>query len=56
MVKRLRGLQGTGDLTDWEERFVESILEHTRDGDDTSLLSEKQLDRVEEIFNKHFAA
>lgn len=56
MVKRLQGLQGTGDLTPWEEQFVASILEQSRNGDDTTRLSERQLARVQQIFDKHFAA
>lgn len=55
MVKRLPGLQGTGDLTEWEETFVKDILAKTRQGDDTTSLTEKQIATVERIFNKNFA-
>lgn len=55
MVKKIAGLQDTQDLTDWESDFVESILARTRDGDDTSSLTEKQIDVVERIHKKHFA-
>lgn len=55
MVKRLPGLQGTGDLSKWEEEFVASILRQTQQGDNTTSLTEKQIDRVTELFNKHFA-
>lgn len=55
MVKRLTGLQGTGDLTEWEERFVASVLRQTANGDNTTSLTERQLEVVERIFNKHFA-
>jgi hypothetical protein len=54
MVKRISGLTSK-DLTEWEEGFVESILERTDNGTDTSMLSEKQILVVERIFNKHFA-
>jgi hypothetical protein len=55
-VKRIAGLLGTKDLTDWEHRFVESVVKQTRGGDDTTSLTDKQLDVVERIFTKHFAA
>lgn len=55
MVKKIAGLQDTKDVTDWESDFIESILSKTRDGDDTSSLTEKQIDVVERIHRKHFA-
>ena len=54
-VKRLAGLQGTGDVTAWEDDFIGSILRQTRNGDDTTSLSEKQIEIVERIHDKHFA-
>jgi hypothetical protein len=56
MVKRVSGLQGTSDLTDWVETFVESIVEKTRDGADTSMLTERQITTLERLFKQHFAA
>lgn len=55
MVKRIAGLAGTKDLTDWEEDFVASVVERTHEGKDTSMLTEKQVDHVERIFKKHFS-
>jgi hypothetical protein len=55
MVKRVSGLQGTHDVSDWEDEFIASIVEKTRGGDDTSRLSEKQIEVLERIFRKHFA-
>lgn len=54
MVKRVSGLAGTNDLSDWEENFVASIIRQTRDGFDTSSLTEKQIDVLERIHDKHF--
>lgn len=56
MVKRLAGCVGTHDLSDWEDDFVRSILEQSRDGDDTTRLSEPQITIIERIFRRHFAA
>lgn len=55
MVKRVAGMLGTDDLTDWEEDFVTSINAQTHQGDNTSSLTEKQIESLERIFNKHFA-
>ena len=55
MVKRVSGLQGTHDVSDWEDEFIASIVEKTRGGDDTSRLPEKQIEVLERIFRKHFA-
>lgn len=54
MVKRVSGMLGTDDLNDFEEKFVASIVERTSDGDNTSMLSEKQIDVLERLHNKHF--
>lgn len=54
MVKKITGLQGTGDLTDWEEEFVESIADRSRNGEDTQMLSPKQVEIIERIYNKHY--
>lgn len=55
MVKRCSGLLDTNDLSDWEADFVASIMERTDDGENTSMLTEKQSDVLERIFKKHFA-
>ncbi len=54
MVKRCAGLIDTKDVTAWENQFLTDILAKTRQGDDTTGLTEKQVDRVQQIFNKHF--
>lgn len=56
MVQRVSGLVDTNDLTDWESDFVTSVVEQTNDGKNTTSLTEKQIDVLERIFRKHFAA
>lgn len=54
MVDKLRGCVGTGDLTDWEERFVRdmwSLFESGRGGQ----MSPRQLETIERLHGKHFA-
>lgn len=55
MVKLCAGLVGTKDVSDWESNFLQSIVERTKSGDNTTSLTEKQIDVLERIFNKHFA-
>lgn len=55
MVKRCAGLVGTKDVSDWEDDFLQSVLEKTRNGDNTSSLTEKQIDVLERIFHKNFS-
>lgn len=54
-LKRVSNLIGTGDLTDWEENFISDLMAKTRQGDNTSALSEKQIEVLERIHGKHFA-
>ena len=35
--------------------FVKSLLNQTAQGDNTSSLTERQVERLEELHNKHFA-
>jgi hypothetical protein len=54
MIKKLSGLQGTKDITEWEDEFIESIVEQSEEGKKTSHLSEKQVAVIERIHAKHF--
>lgn len=55
MVKRISGLVGTHDVTDWEDDFIQSIVEQTDEGNTTKSLTSKQIEVVERIFRKNFA-
>lgn len=55
MVKRVSGLIDTKDLSDWEQDFCSSVCERTRDGEDTTKLTEKQIECLTRIHDKHFA-
>lgn len=55
MLKQLAGMVDTSDLSDWENGFLKNVLERSGDGARTSLLTEKQVDRVEQLWKKHFA-
>lgn len=55
MVKKCSGLLGTHDVNGWEEKFLSDICERTGDGDNTTSLTEKQIEVLERIYGKHFA-
>lgn len=54
-VQRIAALVDTKDITEWENDFILSILERTRDGRDTRTLTENQINVIDRIFHKHFA-
>lgn len=54
MVKTIAGLAGTDDVTEWESEFIESVVERTDNGRDTTKLSTKQVNIIERIHSKHF--
>lgn len=55
MIKKLEGLIGTKDVSEWEDNFIDSILQQTDSGKKTSHLSEKQVAVIEKLHTKHFA-
>lgn len=57
MIEQLDGMLDTKDLTEWENDFVTSILErYLAAKKDTRNLTAKQVEIVERIWSKHFAA
>jgi hypothetical protein len=55
MVQRVSGMLDTHDLSDWEDGFVRSLVRISNDGKDTTRITEKQIEVLERIFNKHFS-
>ncbi len=55
MVKAVSGMLDTHDLSDWENGFVRSVVDGTKQGDDTRSLTEKQIEVLTRIYEKHFA-
>ncbi len=55
MIQRLDGMLGTNDLSDWEAGFVESVVEKTGGGRNTTGLTSAQVDKITSLFDKHFA-
>ena len=53
MIRRLQGCLGTGDLSQWEERFVRKLAAQAEVGQVTQL-SERQIEKLEELHEKHF--
>jgi hypothetical protein len=55
MIRQVSGLVGTKDASEWEAGFIRNIVDKTFDGRDTTMLTSKQVETVENIFSKHFA-
>jgi hypothetical protein len=53
MVRQLCGL-AESDVTAWESNFILSIDLRTNNGRKTSELSEKQIEVVEKLYQRHF--
>ena len=53
MIERLAGCLGTDDLSEWEEQFVQSLVERKEAGQVTKL-SERQVEVLERLHSKHF--
>lgn len=55
-LAQLGGLRDMGDLSDWESDFVASVASRVRRADGkTSVLSDKQVETIADIWLKHFA-
>jgi hypothetical protein len=55
MLLQVAGLVDTTDVNDWENGFLKSVLRISEDGARSSRLTEKQIERLEEVWRKHFA-
>ena len=54
-IKQLRGLCGMPDTSIWVEGFINGIVDKTRNGEDTSMLTSKQIAVVESEWARHFS-
>ena len=54
MIDRLAGMVGTNDLTDWETRFVQSLIDRKKAGQVTALTA-RQVETLDRLHSKHFA-
>lgn len=52
MIEQLEGLLNTSDINAWEQGFIGGMIKYKRD---TTTLSERQIEIIERIYNKHFA-
>lgn len=53
MIKRLCGLLDTNDLSEWQQGFVRQ-LDAIRSAGKVTSLTDKQVDRLDELHAKHF--
>ena len=55
MIVQQHGLLGTQDISEWEEKFIESVQGYKDTRRNPRQLSDKQIDIIERIYRKHFA-
>ena len=55
MVKKVAGLADTRDVSDWENRFIKNVVAQTHNGDNTTSLTEGQIDVLEHLHERHFS-
>lgn len=55
VLRALNGLVGTKDLNGWEDSFVRSVVEAAGPNFDTTPLSEGRVEKIEQIYLKHFS-
>jgi hypothetical protein len=53
-INQLTGLVGTKDLTKWETEFVNSVGRRTGDGEHTQPLTDNQISKIEQLYDRHF--
>lgn len=54
MIRRLEGMLGTKDLSEWEQGFVETLVAKLEAGQVTQL-TERQVETLERLHREHFA-
>ena len=54
-VKQIHGLRGTKDVSEWEDKFIESVYAWSAQGECTTGLTEKQIAVIDRIWEQHFA-
>ena len=55
-IEQLDGLRGTNDLNDWEDGFVEIVVnQYEAAGKSTLRMSAKVAEKIEQIWRRHFA-
>ena len=55
MIVQIDALTGTSEVSQWERQFIVSIVRQTKGGKQTTMLTAKQIEAVEQIHGKHFA-
>ena len=53
MLKQCEGLLGTKDINRWEQEFLEDVIGWG--SKNSKMLTEKQVEKLLEIYEKHFA-
>lgn len=55
-IKQLDGLVDTPQVTDRENDFIQDVVKETKNGLVTSVLTEKQIEFIDSLYDQHFAS
>jgi hypothetical protein len=55
MIKQIAALQGTPDVTPWEEGFINSVVAWSKNGENTTTITPRQADTIERLWSKHLS-
>lgn len=55
-IKQLDGLVDTPLVADRENDFIQDVVKETKNGLVTSVLTEKQIEFIDSIYDQHFAS
>jgi hypothetical protein len=54
-VKQIGAMADTKDLNSRENGFVKDMVRITNDGRDTTMLTPKQVEWIDQLYDRHFA-
>lgn len=55
MLQKCSGLIDTTDINDWTNKFLKNVWQRSQQGKRPDLLSGPQVDKLTEIYERHFA-
>lgn len=53
MLRQTAGLIDTKDVSEWENDFLKSVWEKSKEGERPDLLSPRQVEVLEKVWHKH---
>lgn len=54
-IEQINALRGTKDISEWEDKFIESVYAYSEQGKRVASITDKQRAVIERLWGKHFA-